>query len=120
MSDIDTRVTPFPGSSPDTLDELPLTHREPPHNLEAEQALLGAILVNNRALERVSEFLHPELFADPVHGRIFEACARLIDRGQIASPVTLKGMFDQDEALTEVGGAQYLVKLAASVVTVDR
>ncbi|NQW08592.1 MAG: replicative DNA helicase [Alphaproteobacteria bacterium] len=118
MSDIDTRVTPFPGSSPDTLGEMPSTHREPPHNLEAEQALLGAILVNNRALERVSEFLQSEHFADPVHGRIFEACARLIDRGQIASPVTLKGIFDQDEALAEVGGAQYLVKLAASVVTV--
>jgi replicative DNA helicase len=93
-------------------------HREPPHNLEAEQALLGAILVNNRAFERVGEFLAPEHFADPVHGRIFAACATLIDRGQIATPVTLKGQFDQDEALQEVGGAQYLVKLAASVVTV--
>src|SRR3546814_4405280 len=59
-----------------------------------------------------------DLFADPVNGRIFKACGRLIDRGQIATPVTLKGVFDQDEALKEVGGAAYLVRLAASVVTV--
>lgn len=92
--------------------------REPPHNLEAEQALLGAILVNNRAYERVSEFLRPEHFADQIHGRIFEACSSLIEEGRQATPVTLKGIFDQVDALEEVGGAQYLVKLAASVVTV--
>lgn len=93
-------------------------HREPPYNNEAEQALLGAILVNNRSHERVSDFLRPEHFANAAHGRIYEACARLIERGQIASPVTLKGIFDQDEALRELGGAQYLVRLAASVVSV--
>ena len=92
--------------------------REPPHNFEAEQALLGAIMVNNRAYERVSEFLRPEHFADPVNGRIYEACGRLIDEGKTAGPVTLKGAFDGDDALTHVGGAAYLVKLAASVVTV--
>ena len=104
-------VSPFPGAGP-------AAHREPPYNLEAEQALLGAILLNNRAYERVADTLRPEHFADPVNGRIFEACGRLIDRGQVASPVTLKGMFDQDAALAEIGGAAYLVKLAASVVTV--
>ncbi|GHD49720.1 replicative DNA helicase [Thalassobaculum fulvum] len=111
MPETESRVALFPGVEP-------VAHREPPHNLEAEQALLGAILVNNRAYERVSEFLAAEHFADPVNGRIFEACGRLIDRGQIATPVTLKGLFDQDEALKEVGGAAYLVRLAASVVTV--
>lgn len=111
MPETESRIALFPGV------ETP-AHREPPHNLEAEQALLGAILVNNRAYERVSEFLRHEHFADPVNGRIFEACGRLIDRGQIATPVTLKGVFDQDEALREVGGAAYLVRLAASVVTV--
>jgi len=111
MPEPESRVALFPGVEP-------AAYREPPHNLEAEQALLGAVLINNRAYERVSEFLVPEHFADPVNGRIFEACGRLIDRGQIATPVTLKGMFDQDEALKEVGGATYLVRLAASVVTV--
>jgi replicative DNA helicase len=93
-------------------------YRSPPHNLEAEQALLGAILVNNTAYHRVSEFLLAEHFAEGVHGRIFAAIAKLIERGQIANPVTLKNLFDQDGALGEIGGAQYLARLAASVVTI--
>src|SRR3546814_13721335 len=97
MPEAESRIALFPGAEP-------LAHREPPHNLEAEQALLGAVLVNNRAYERVSEFLRPEHFADPVNGRIFEACGRLIDRGQTATPVTLKGGLAQDEASKEVGG----------------
>ncbi|MBT3401919.1 MAG: replicative DNA helicase, partial [Rhodospirillaceae bacterium] len=68
-------------------------YRTPPHNFEAEMALLGAILTNNRAYERVSEFLRADHFADPAHGRIFEAAARLIEAGQIADPVTLKNFF---------------------------
>lgn len=92
--------------------------REQPHNIEAEQGLLGAILINNRAFEKVSDFLAPEHFSDPVHGRIYEACGKLIERGQIANPVTLKSLFDRDEALADVGGSQYIVQLAASVVTV--
>jgi replicative DNA helicase len=93
-------------------------YRTPPHNIEAEQALLGAILVNNAAYHRVSEFLLAEHFAEGVHGRIFQAIARLIERGQIANPVTLKNLFDQDGALAEIGGAQYLARLAASVATI--
>ena len=93
-------------------------YREKPHNLEAEQGLLAAILVNNRAYEQVGEFLRAEHFCDPVHGRIFQACGQLIERGQLANPVTLKQLFDQDERLNPIGGAQYLVELAASVVTV--
>jgi replicative DNA helicase len=93
-------------------------YRSPPANVEAEQALLGAILVNNAAFHRVAEFLQPEHFAEAVHGRIFEAIAKLIERGQIANPVTLKTLFDQDGALAEIGGAAYLVRLAAAVVTI--
>src|SRR5215831_9976061 len=92
--------------------------RVPPHNYEAEMALLGAILANNLVFDRVNEFLRPEHFADPLHGRIYEAIGKLIQRGQIANPVTLKNLFDQDGALTEIGGAQYLVDLAQAVVTV--
>jgi replicative DNA helicase len=92
--------------------------RTPPVNYDAEQALLGAILANNLVFDRVNEFLRPEHFADPLHGRIYEAIGKLIQRGQIANPVTLKNLFDQDGALTEIGGAQYLVELAQSVVTV--
>src|SRR5437660_6136185 len=93
-------------------------YRTPPHNTEAEQALLAAILVNNAAFHRVSEFLLPEHFAEGVHGRIFAAIAKLLERGQIANPVTLKNLFDQDSALTEISGAQYLTQLVSSAVTI--
>src|SRR5579862_1040752 len=93
-------------------------YRTPPANIEAEQALLGAILVNNAAYHRVAEFLKPEHFAEGVHGRVFAAIAKLMERGQLANPVTLKNLFDQHGALTEIGGAQYLARLAASVVTI--
>ena len=93
-------------------------YRSPPHNEEAEQALLGALLVNNKVYEKVSEFLKPEHFGNPAHGRIYEAIVKLVERGQIANPVTLKGYFEQDGDLTQVGGAAYLAKLASSVVSI--
>ncbi|HYD29995.1 MAG TPA: replicative DNA helicase [Azospirillaceae bacterium] len=99
-----------PGSGPG--------YRTPPHNLEAEQALLGALLVNNKAHEKVSEFLKAEHFFDPVHGRIYAAIERLVERGQVANPVTLKPYFQSDAELTELGGGAYLGDLAANVVTV--
>src|SRR4051794_1671181 len=92
--------------------------RVPPHNYEAEMALLGAILANNLVFDKVNEFLRPDHFADALHGRIYEAAGKLIERGQIANVLTLKNMFDQDPALVEHGGAQYLARLAASVVTI--
>lgn len=92
--------------------------RTPPHNYEAEQALLGAVLSNNRALEKVAEFLRPEHFADPVHGRIFDACQSLAARNQIANPVTLKTYLGQDQGLIELGGDAYMAHLAASAVTI--
>jgi len=76
---------PIPAESQDRQHPF----RTMPHNPEAEKSLLGAIFVNNRAYETVSEFLKPEHFSYPQHGRIYEACAKLIDRGQIADPITL-------------------------------
>jgi replicative DNA helicase len=90
--------------------------REQPHNLEAEQALLGAILVNNEAMHKVGGYLLAEHFYEPIHGKIFEHAVTVIERGQHATPVTLKTYFERDEALSEVGGAMYLVKLAGSAV----
>jgi len=95
-----------------------LSLRIPPHNYEAEMALLGAILANNLTFDKVNEFLRPDHFADALHGRIYEAAGKLIERGQIANALTLKSLFDQDPALLEHGGAQYLARLAASVVTI--
>ena len=94
----------------------PAGFREQPSNPEAEQALLGAMLVNNEAAEKVAGFLTPEHFYEPVHGKIFEHAITLIERGQHATPVTLKTYFERDEALSEVGGASYLVRLASSAV----
>lgn len=99
-------------------DETAPSYRQPPHNLEAEQALLGAILVNNEAITRVQDFLRPEHFFEPVHGRIFDAILRLLDRNQVADPVKLKPYFDDDVDLADVGGAAYLVRLAASAATI--
>ena len=93
-------------------------YRVIPHNDEVEQALLGALLVDNRALEKVSEFLRPEHFYSAAHGRIFDAVVKFVERGQDASPITLKNYFDKDQDLSQVGGAQYLSDLAASVISV--
>ena len=87
---------------------LGLSQRLPPSNVAAEQALLGALLANNRAYERVSDFLAPEHFADPINGRIFQAVARRIDQNQIADPITLRGEFEHSGILDEVGGTAYL------------
>ena len=92
--------------------------RSQPHNIEAEKALLGAIFIDNRAYEKVADFLQPQHFFVPQNGGIFKACARLIERGQIADPVTLKTLFEQDEGLVDIGGAAYLADLAASAATV--
>jgi len=114
---VETTVTRLRTAERDTAPGA-AAFRVPPRNLEAEQALLGAILVNNRAYERVSEFLRGEHFSDPIHGRIFEACARLIERGQIADGTTLKHVFDTDPEFAEIGGADYVARLARAAVTV--
>ena len=85
-----------------------------PQNLEAEQALLGAILVNNKAFEKISEYLRPFHFADSIHRKIYEVISKLIQRGHIADVITLKNYFEQEGTLNEVGGHKYLVKLADS------
>ena len=92
--------------------------RIPPHSIEAEQALLGALLHNNLAFEKVSEFLRSEHFSDPTHGRIYEAISNLVSRNHIADPITLKEYFDRDDSLQEVGGGQYLAYLAGSMISI--
>ena len=85
-----------------------------PKNIEAEQALLGAILANNKTLERVAEFLKKEHFSDPVHAKIYDILYSLITKGHVADVITLKNYFEQSGSLEEVGGYAYLVKLADS------
>ena len=79
---------------------------ELPRNVEAEAALLGALMIDNRIAEDVQLKLKPEHFFEPLHGRIYEAVMRLIERDMIANPVTLKPMLEQDPALKELGGAE--------------
>jgi replicative DNA helicase len=95
---------------------LGLSQRLPPANLQAEQALLGALLANNLAYERVSDFLVPEHFADPIHGRIFAAIARRVEQGQLADAITLKAEFEHSGTLAEVGGTAYLAQLLRAMV----
>jgi len=84
---------------------------EPPWDVEAEQAILGAILVNNDAFDRVGDFLEPEHFREPLHQRIFEAIVRVIRKRQLASPITLRPFFALDDAMKAVGGPDYLAEL---------
>jgi replicative DNA helicase len=92
--------------------------RAAPHNVEAEQALLGAILVNNEAFYRVSDFLEPVHFFEPIHQKIFELGASLIRAGKIASPVTLKTFLPLDLDIAGLTASQYLARLAAEATTV--
>ncbi len=92
--------------------------RTAPHNIEAEQALLGAILVNNDAFYRVSDFLEPKHFFEPIHQTIFETAASIIRAGKIATPVTLKTFLAADLDLGGLTVAQYLARLAAEATTI--
>jgi replicative DNA helicase len=93
-------------------------YRSAPHNIEAEQALLGAILVNNEALYRVSDFLEPRHFFEPVHQNIYEIAGSLIRVGKIANPVTLKTFLPADVDIAGLTVNQYLARLAAEATTV--
>ena len=90
--------------------------REQPYNIEAEKALLGAIFINNRAYEKVSEYLKPEHFALGQNGLIYQAVGDLIDKGNVADPVTLRAVFESDDGLQEIGGGEYLRQLAGAAV----
>ena len=82
-----------------------------PSNLEAEQALLGSILVNNDIIDEISNIVSSNIFYDPAHIKIFEVIESLNNKGMIANPITLKNFFEKDGMLSEVGGSEYLVKL---------
>ncbi|HEY6632876.1 MAG TPA: replicative DNA helicase [Rhizobiaceae bacterium] len=97
--------------------ETPL-YREAPNNIEAEQALLGAVLVNNDAFYRVSDFLKPVHFYEPLHRKIFEVSAELIRLGKMANPVTIKTFLPADEKVGDMTVAHYLARLAAEAVNV--
>ncbi|WP_018260862.1 replicative DNA helicase [Methylobacterium sp. WSM2598] len=107
----------IPSTLTANLEPVPQEYRVAPHNIDAEQALLGAILVNNDAYYRVSDFLLAEHFMEEVHRRIFEVAVSLIKAGKLASPITLK-TFLGDADLGGLTVSQYLARLAAEATTV--
>ncbi len=97
--------------------EAPAIEATAPHNIPAEQAVLGAVLFDNETLHRVADFLRPEHFYEPVHGRVYEAASALIQRGDVADAITLTPLAQKDEALKALGGADYLVELMAGAAS---
>jgi replicative DNA helicase len=97
--------------------ETPL-YREAPNNIEAEQALLGAILVNNDAFYRVSDFLKPGHFYEPLHRKIYEVCGELIRMGKAAHPITIKTFLPAEEKVGDMTVAHYVVRLATEATTI--
>src|SRR5215468_6801196 len=93
--------------------ENPPLFRSAPHNIEVEQALLGAILVNNEAFYRVSDFLEPQHFFEPIHQQIYDHLRALVRTGKVASPITLKTFLPGDLDIAGLTVAQYLARLAA-------
>jgi replicative DNA helicase len=93
-------------------------YRVAPHNIEAEQALLGAILVNNEAFYRVSDFLEPQHFYEPIHQKIYDLARNLVRAGKLATPVTLKTFLPADIDIAGMTLVQYLARLAAEATTV--
>ena len=93
-------------------------YRSAPHNIEAEQSLLGAILVNNDAFYRVSDFLEPRHFFEPIHQTIYETAGSLIRMGKVATPVTLKTFLPADADIGGMTVGQYLARLAAEATTI--
>ena len=85
-----------------------------PQNVEAEASLLGALMIDNRLVEDVQLKLRPDHFFEPLHGRIYEAILRMTDANRVANPVTLRPLFEADEAIKEVGGPAYLAQLTGS------
>ncbi|MGI9352689.1 MAG: replicative DNA helicase [Rhizobiaceae bacterium] len=94
------------------------TYRSAPHNIEVEQALLGAILVNNDAFYRVSDFLKPEHFFEPLHAEIYKVASDMIRATKTANPVTIKTFLPADAKVGDMTMSQYLARLAAEATTI--
>ncbi|MDC0205337.1 replicative DNA helicase [Pelagibacteraceae bacterium] len=82
-----------------------------PCNIEAEQALIGSILVSNEIYDEISTIIDKQKFFDPIHIKIFDTIEKLISKGLLANPITLKNFFENNEGLKELGGQEYLIKI---------
>jgi replicative DNA helicase len=89
-----------------------------PHNIAAEQSLLGIILLDNECFENISDFLFPQYFYVPVNGKIYEAISKLISQGWAADPITLRSYFEKNDELKDVSGGNYFMQLIDSVISI--
>jgi replicative DNA helicase len=92
--------------------------REAPMNIGAEQALLGAILSNNLALEKVENFLEPEHFSSKINALIFKTLKKLISNDQVADLNTLKVFLENDPDFISNGGISYLLKISENSISI--
>tara|TARA_Y100000590_G_scaffold340974_1_gene388958 strand:+ start:11334 stop:12764 length:1431 start_codon:yes stop_codon:yes gene_type:complete len=87
------------------------TQKQMPCNVEAEQAVIGSILVSNDIYDEISPILTTQKFFDPIHSKLYEIIEKLIAKGLLANPITLKNHFENNEGLKELGGQEYLIKI---------
>ncbi len=92
--------------------------RQLPHNIEAEQALLGAIIINNNALDSVSDFLKAEHFFEPLHQKLFDIISKIVQKGKVADPITIKPFVENDAKIGDITVYNYVVRLATEAVTI--
>jgi replicative DNA helicase len=95
-------------------------NREPPHNFDAEQALIGSILMANDGFRIASEMLRPEHFADPFHGKLYETLGALVGRGDRVTPITFSTYIQHDQSFADVGGNRYIARLCAQSAPVEQ
>ncbi|WP_336279034.1 replicative DNA helicase [Bartonella sp. CB175] len=98
--------------------EDPPSFQQLPHNIEAEQALLGAILINNDALDLVSDFLKPVHFFEPLHQKIYDILSQIIEKGRLANPVTIKPFIPAEEKIGDITVFNYVIRLAKEAITI--
>ena len=87
------------------------SQKQMPCNIEAEQAVIGSILVSNDIYDEIFPIIDAQKFFDPIHVKIFETIENLISKGLLANPITLKNHFENNEGLKELGGQEYLIKI---------
>ena len=87
------------------------SEKQLPCNIEAEQAVIGSILVSNDIYDEISSIIDSQKFFDPIHLKLYETIEKLISKGLLANPITLKNYFENHEGLKELGGQEYLIKI---------
>jgi replicative DNA helicase len=100
------------------LNQITPTQAEP-HSIEAEQQVLGLLMLDAQAWPEVGPILSPEDFFDPVHARIFDVMRDRFNKGHLVSPVTLNSVLESDEGVQQLGGSQYIANMAAASCSIS-